>query len=484
MKDSKKRTNAFGVAVGSLVGFVLAILVCSAPLMAAPSVSGVQGTVANGQSITVTGSAFGAAGPNVVLFDDFELGTNGNAIKSGAGSAQEGQWSVVSGTPTPVYSNASSVSGSLAFRANMATYWRNYAEANLPSGTTQVFFSYWMYLPAGNQVPGGPSSPNWKIIWLGGPSHVQGSDLIVPIDMGGSYAVSCNVCPYSSKAPYLNNLTFTPGTWHRVWAWIIGSSSGGGKTLVWDMDTAGVHQELNTVNTSNLNSGSWWDVFDLNGFGNQSASYPMFDDVYIATGPNAAARVEIGNAAAYTSCSNLATVTPTSWSNGSIVATVRQGSFKSGQSVYVYVTDASGNVNAQGYPVTVGSGSSTTPPPSSPPPTTTNPPTVTITSPASGTTTTQGSIALKGTAGETNGSITAVSWTNSLGGNGIATYSSGSWSATVSLGQGQNVITVTATDNTGKTATGSVTVTYSTSTGGRHRYGQAEVPTSITTRQG
>ena len=248
----------------------------------------------------------------------------------------------------------------------MSTYWRNYAEANLPSGTTQIFFSYWMYLPAGNQIPGGPSSPNWKVIWLGGPSHVQGSDLIVPIDMGGSYAVSCNVCPYSSSAAWLANLTFTPGTWHRVWAWIIGSGSGTGKTLVWDMDTAGVHQELNAVNTSNLNSGQWWDVFDLNGFGNQSASYPMFDDVYIATGANAAARVEIGNAVAYTSCTNLAVMTPTSWSDGSVTATVRQGSFKSGQAAYIYVTDVSGSVNAKGYPVTIGSGGSVSSPPPAP----------------------------------------------------------------------------------------------------------------------
>ena len=92
MKGLRKRTD---LAMG--LGF-LAVLLCAAPLMAQPAVSGVQGTVANGQTITVTGSAFGATGPNVVLFDDFEKGTSGKAILSGAGSAQTGQWSVVSGT--------------------------------------------------------------------------------------------------------------------------------------------------------------------------------------------------------------------------------------------------------------------------------------------------------------------------------------------------------------------------------------------------
>jgi hypothetical protein len=83
----------------------------------------------------------------------------------------------------------------------------------------------------------------------------------------------------------------------------------------------------------------------------------VIDDVYIATGPNAAARVEIGNATTYTACTNLALITPDSWSSNLIIATVRQGRFASGSKVYLYVSDASGNVNSTGFPITLGTSS-------------------------------------------------------------------------------------------------------------------------------
>ena len=506
MKGLKKRTDVVGVGPGFLVGLFLAALVFAAPLMAQPLISDVQGTVANGKLITVSGSAFGATGPNVLLFDDFELGTNGSNIKTGSGSAQIGQWY---GFPagaciTPQYSNAAKVSGSLAFRADMtnASYWNDAVIATLPSSATPIFFSYWVYLPKGVGLPGLNTSNglNWKIIWLGGPNEVGGCDATVStILSNGASLVGSNIPSFGYYAlnypifQLTNGGTTSSGVWTRVWAYLAPSSSAGSVT-VWDMalNTGAVVKEMSYTNVKTTNGG-YWGQFWLNAFGNGGTSncYPMFDDVYIATGASAQARVEIGNASTYGACTNLAIVTPTSWSASLITGTVRQGASTSGQSAYIYVTDASGNVNATGYRVTIGSGGSTAPatapataPLTSSPPTTGNPPTISITSPASHTTTTRSSITLQGTAAETNGSITAVTWTNNLGGSGVATYSSGAWSATVSLGRGQNVITVTATDTTGKTATGSLTVTCSTSTRRTHRYGRVELPAPITTRQG
>ena len=504
MKGSKKRTNVVGVGPGFLAGFFLAALAFAAPLMAQPLVSDVQGTVANGQLITVSGSAFGATGPNVVLFDDFELGANGSNIKTGSGSAQVGQWY---GFPagaciTPKYSNASKVSGALAFRADMtnASYWNDAVIATLPSSATPIFFSYWVYLPKGVGLPGLNTSNglNWKIIWLGGPNEVGGCDATVStILSNGASLVGSNIPSfgyYATNYPIFqltNGGTTSSGVWTRVWAYPVPSSSAG-SVSVWDMalNTGAVVKEISYTNVKTTNGG-YWGQFWLNAFGNGGTSncYPMFDDVYIATGAGAQARVEIGNASTYGACTNLAIVTPTSWSTSLITGTVRQGAFTSGQTAYIYVTDANGSVNATGHPVTIGSGGSTAPPPAAtttpPTTTTTNSPTISITSPAANTTTTQSRITFQGTAGKTNGSITAVMWTNSLGGSGIATYSSGAWSAAVSLKQGQNVITVTATDTTGKTAAGSLTVTCSTSTWRRHRYyGQVELPALMRAREG
>jgi parallel beta-helix repeat protein len=97
------------------------------------------------------------------------------------------------------------------------------------------------------------------------------------------------------------------------------------------------------------------------------------------------------------------------------------------------------------------------------------PPTVTITDPTCNPTMTTGwhMIYLRGTAMD-NIKVTSVTWTNSLGGSGIA-YMTPQFGAAivnwqsrgnVNLLHGVNVITVTATDSNGNTATDVLTVTY------------------------
>lgn len=88
----------------------------------------------------------------------------------------------------------------------------------------------------------------------------------------------------------------------------------------------------------------WW------GNGNNTSNQATYDDVYLAIGPNAAARVEIGDAPTYAASKRLAIMTPQSWSNGTITATVRMGPFKPSDTLYLFVVDAS-NVPSAGIPV-------------------------------------------------------------------------------------------------------------------------------------
>jgi hypothetical protein len=93
----------------------------------------------------------------------------------------------------------------------------------------------------------------------------------------------------------------------------------------------------------------------MNAYGRQTAnSFPMFDDFYVAVGPGARARVEIGNMPTYAASTVLAITTPTSWSNSEITTTVHQGAFRAGQTAYLYVVGADGVVSERGYPITVG----------------------------------------------------------------------------------------------------------------------------------
>ena len=91
----------------------------------------------------------------------------------------------------------------------------------------------------------------------------------------------------------------------------------------------------------------------------------------------------------------------------------------------------------------------------------TTPPTVAITSPTTSPTysTTSNTINLSGTAAD-NAGVTSVTWSNSLGGSGVAGGTT-SWSATgIALYPGTNVLTVTVHDGANNTATGVLTVTY------------------------
>ncbi len=62
-----------------------------------------------------------------------------------------------------------------------------------------------------------------------------------------------------------------------------------------------------------------------------------------------------GSTSTFTNATNCAVITPTSWGDTSIVATVRQGSFGSSDSAYLFVIDSDG-VASSGYAVTFGSG--------------------------------------------------------------------------------------------------------------------------------
>jgi hypothetical protein len=333
--------------------------------IAAPTVSSVSGTVANGQSITITGSNFGV-GPNVLLFDDFEGGSNGSQIATGSGSAKVGEWAGLngSGSGMPSYSTGQKVSGNMAAHmSNANKIWYNELVASIPA-QNQVFLSWWMWI---DTVPANTSSAaNWKTVWIMN-SGTTDYDFTLPTFFGsgnngmyGSNYLGDNCGGYGDwSVP-----TLSTGTWLRTWVFLDGSSDG--KYLQsWSLSNSGVVQ---SATSSNSASSCWFNGAEsfaqvyFNGYMgvyNSTVSNAYFDDIYIAYGPNAMARVEIGNASTYNACTNLTMVTPTSWGASSIAATVRQGSFGSSASAYLYVVDATGTPNANGYPVTFGGGSST-----------------------------------------------------------------------------------------------------------------------------
>lgn len=337
---------------------------------AAPVVQGVSGQVANGATITINGTAFGNNGPNLELFDDFEGGANGEIIHNGSGSATIGEWNGTHGARPPTYSNLEALSGQMAFRGDFTgtsgvQTWTSQTEKVFSQPTTEFFGSWWWLIPAGTNLPGyGGNGINWKTVWImdmsRGPGMVE-DDLTLPTFVGNETTVY-GAAIGSNGASYTEWITmdWSKGVWKRSWVWLKGSTDLSGQVHYWELTASGVQQRLNDNNvkiysTSRSEPPHQWDQIHINGYGRATPNcYPMFDDVYLATGPNARARVEIGNAPTYTSCTKLTICTPESWSNTAVTATVRAGQFQLGDGAFLYVFGANGVCNVVGYPVEFG----------------------------------------------------------------------------------------------------------------------------------
>lgn len=332
----------------------------------APAIDTATGTFSDGETITVSGTGFGATGPNVVFYDSFEKGTSGTLLSLAAGGADIGRWDVMSGNDGPEsrYSNAYSHGGSNSMMTDFRTSYGQGPITFYPNvQNTDLLISFWVNVP--NNVPGvNGESPNWKLFWIGDWSDgfPYGSDMSVECtyaDCTPSEGISF-LDDTAAPARYdgiMYNPNFSIGVWRRVTIAMKNATSG---AYVWQQEvSAGGYQIADSqTNVVTAHTDDPWNMLAVPGFGRSDTQARVYtDDVYIATGAGARARVEIGDEDTYTECTNLAIATPTSWGDTSVTATVRQGSFDAEDSAYLYVVHADGSVNATGRPVTIGAGS-------------------------------------------------------------------------------------------------------------------------------
>ena len=333
-----------------------------------PSITGVTpSSFANGDSITISGSNFGSTGPTIVVFDDFEKGTNGNPISTLAGSATVNEWDAILYT---TYSTAQAHSGTKSVRFNFGDAYNYGGDRQLSvntTGSTRIYMSFWMLVPTGSYIPGVNTADggNWKFALITGQPWPKSDYVVVLLgDVGGDYQAPNPWYDSSglSITGYGTN-TLAKNRWHR-WEWYaVGSSASSGAMQTWETNSGNARHYIGGgTGLTTLHSDDTWDWVDFPAYARvDGTAINYYDDVYVATGDAAQARVEIGNNATYSNCTNLAIITPTSWSNTSITATVRTGSFSNG-TAYLFVVDSSGNVSS-GKEITIdGGGGDTTAP--------------------------------------------------------------------------------------------------------------------------
>ncbi len=341
---------------------------------AAPAVSTYSGTIINGNTIIISGAGFGANGPYVVIFDDFERGTNGNQLSTNL--ATLGAWSGGDEWTHTLYQNTWKVSGNLAAQFD-ATY-SGSGQPELwvvaPVYFDSFFIAWWQMVPSGDNYSGqGAGGINWKQMWILTDNCCGEADQVLTDTDGGGNSLTSN------SSPFRNNLTlhytdsprvpgevdfpgWVRGTWMRWAIWERGRTDSTGHITV--RTTSTLHNTQTNLNrdTQTINSGMTGlrHRLAMNGYTRPRTKAPcrqLFDDVYFAVGEHAQARVELGNANTYAGSSNLTMCTTglgvQGWSDTSITCTVRQGGFANGSKAWIYVTDENGKCS-KGYPVTIG----------------------------------------------------------------------------------------------------------------------------------
>ena len=341
---------------------IILLLVLLPSLAGAQTINNVSGEVYNGGSITISGSSFGANGPTIDLFDDFELGSNGSEVTTGAGVAQVGEWDYVE-SPYVTYTN-NGARGSLAAMHDHTSHYVIPTSA-LFSGVREIFVSWWIYVPAGTNIPGEPwgvAGRGWKQMWITG-SSTNDDDLVVPslTSHGTAWIINGND-PDPGYSNYVGSMNFNKGYWHHLAVWINGGYNNDGNIHLWRLTEASGNLDLieEDDNVNTLKSGGAFERVGADLWGSTTTNcYPRYDDIYIAVGDYARARVEIGDNATYLDCTDIAICVPTSWSDTSITVDVYTGNFVDGDDAYIFINDADGNVSS-GYAVTIGASESPT----------------------------------------------------------------------------------------------------------------------------
>jgi len=375
----------------SLIVFLVALLLSflASPVEGAPVINNSSGNVIDGLSINISGSGFGTktqAAP--VVWDDFDGGSNGNDI-SGQNPAVGSSWGNLHGH-SPVYASENNRASSSTLNAKLelsssGSTGRTISQTGLSINEgSKLFLSFWLRFDWGT-IGGGDTRQikSWRIFWEGeqGEWNEFDRDYIYATNWTSPNPPfrSRLSCLYDGNSNTNRDIGVTSGSfkylpdekWLRHEVAIQVSSApntadGAVKYWLSQADFTGAiekhidHSDYIMIAAS-PNDDIWNSFFLGQWMGNTTEPFSTtlyYDDVYFDTSWQ---RVEIGDNATWADCTHREIQVPTAWSSSSITATVNQGSFKNGDSAYLFVVDGDGNVS-NGYPITIGGNAPPSPP--------------------------------------------------------------------------------------------------------------------------
>lgn len=352
--DNARSQFSLGAA---LVGTLLVVQ----PAMAQPTISSIVGPVAQGHTIGISGSSFGvkpAATP--LVWETFEDGALDDLTPHTADNGM-------------IYNNTDNLRHQFArfnARADFRIGGGHYFAYDRDTAA-KWFVQYWIKLGS-----------NWHF----GTSTFEGADdglanvkffRLYPTGSRNYSNVGYSLHSFAGGdvSRFVENTDnmylgvdarnwFTSDTWHMVQVEFAENGGVGQHNGTMRLWVDGVLRDnTTTLNTNGTKDGpaankrpyviGWYDSWSPSDT-TASTMFAYYSDIYV---DSTWARVELGNASTYNSCTHREIQPPTAWSASSVTVRVNQGSFAKGETAYLYVTNPSGEVNANGFPVTVTGGS-------------------------------------------------------------------------------------------------------------------------------
>jgi hypothetical protein len=357
--------------------YILIVLLSSFPVYAAPSVSGVAGTVAQGNTIVISGSSFSAkASAAPIRWEDNESYTATNDVSSESG----GYWVDESAAHIVVSSTQNR-------HGNSDREWESaikYDQENQDGGsewptiykddigfaaTGKILISYWVYWETPIVAESWGAEATWQVKGIRTPDNVPTSypDFVIYDWITNSpFSTATNAGNHGDPGEsfYFATDIFQYEKWHNR---VIVADMGTQDTADCDWDMYHSYADFSAAyDTDGYQNSSCWPAGGENEAMNAVTFHEYitsiettnqvveitryYDDIYI---DNVWNRVEIGDNATYASCTHREILIPSAWDAEEITATVNTGSFSSG-TAYLFVID-SDNAPSTGYEIIIGS---------------------------------------------------------------------------------------------------------------------------------
>ena len=385
---------------GLLGAGALAAMLVSAPIItnAAPTVSGLSGSVAHGNTLTITGSGFGTKATAAPFMWDDMMGTpNSQAALTARG------WDVLWPDAAPTASSNMqyrTAGNPAAAHTHVTQYMRGIHESSGNYHTGQdvvasklftfssglaIYISWYNHTGAGwtNAGSMSPADGNYKEFgygagstiyegtnwyqsqWNGGAGSfapgleagkTTNSFIINDDSPNNGFNLSGNVF-WGSDGSMINPI----GNWRKYEGKLRTGSSGYIKFL-----QNNVGPIVNYSGNMDSYSGTQRSI-GVGGFAracNSLSNIRYFNDVYIDMNPGTTdvPRVMLGNANTYAASTIVEPQIPSAWSTTSITVKVNLGRLPDAGTAWLYVITSDGSMNASGLAVTLGAGGDITPP--------------------------------------------------------------------------------------------------------------------------